>query len=264
MLPMPDLLAFHAHPDDESISMGGTLAEFAAGGSRVVVVTATDGVEGEVHNYDEVEQIKARLDEVRAEELRAALDILGVENHEFLGYRDSGMMGEPSNLHPDCFWRADFVDAIGRLIALIRRYRPDTMTIYDPFGGYGHPDHIQVHRIGLAAFYMAEDTVRFPLAHGEELWQPARLWMSVWPRSRFVRWAQLSGSAVPGKADRVAGYRDEEVTVWVDVRHRIDQKVEAIRAHRSQIPPGWALLNVPEEYRGELLGSEAFVELFQC
>ena len=100
---MPGLLAFHAHPDDEVTSTGGTLAKYVDAGEQVVVITATDGAEGEVHNYKNAEEIKARLPEVRAAEIRNALDILGVETHEFLGYRDSGMMGEPSNQHPDCF-----------------------------------------------------------------------------------------------------------------------------------------------------------------
>ena len=117
---MPGLLAFHAHPDDEVTSTGGTLAKYAAAGEQVVVVTATDGAEGEVHNYPNPDEIKDRLAEVRAGEIVAALDILGVEHHEFLGYRDSGMMGEPTNQHPDCFWAADFDEAVGRMVKLIR------------------------------------------------------------------------------------------------------------------------------------------------
>src|SRR3970040_205510 len=104
---MPGLLAFHAHADDETIAMGGTMAKYASAGIPVVVVTATDGALGEVHNFDDPEPIKERLGEVRAEEIRAALDILGVKDHEFLGYRDSGMMGWETNHHPNCFWRAD-------------------------------------------------------------------------------------------------------------------------------------------------------------
>ena len=190
---MPGLLSFHGHPDDETIVTEGTLARFAANGEHVVMVTATDGVLGEIHNHDEPEAIRLRLAEVRAEELAAALDILGVRQHEFLVYRDSGMMGWEDNFHPDCFWQADFMEATGRLVHLIRKHQPETVTIYDPFGGYGHPEHIQVHRIGLAAFHASSDVARFPLMGDDEPWQPDRLWMSVWPRGRMAIWATSTG-----------------------------------------------------------------------
>ena len=180
---MPGLLAFHAHPDDEATSTGGVLARYSEAGEHVVVVTATDGVEGEIHNYDNPDEIRPRLAEVRSQEMAESVSILGISQHHFLGYRDSGMMGSDPNEHPDCFWQADFTEATARLIRLIRRHRPEVMTIYDPFGGYGHPDHIQVHRIGMAAYFGAEDTRRFPLAEGEEAWRPDKLYMSTWPRS---------------------------------------------------------------------------------
>jgi len=170
---MSGLLAFHAHPDDEVIGTGGTLHRYATAGLDVAVVTATDGAEGEIHNYDDPDAIRPRLAEVRASEMAAAMKILGVGHHEFLGYRDSGMMGTEANNHPDSFWQADFMEATGRLLSVMRRLRPDVMVIYDPFGGYGHPDHINVHRVGLAAYAGALDLARFPLADGEEPWQPA-------------------------------------------------------------------------------------------
>ena len=156
---MSGLLAFHAHPDDEVSSTGSTLARYADQGEQVVVVTATDGVEGEIHNYDDIDAIRPRLAEVRAEEIAAALEVLGVKLHEFLGYRDSGMMGTEANGHPESFWQADLFAATARLVRLIRRHQPEVMVIYDPFGGYGHPDHIQVHRVGLAAFVECRPTL---------------------------------------------------------------------------------------------------------
>lgn len=264
---MPGLLSFHAHPDDETIATGGTLARFAANGEPVVVVTATDGVLGEIHNHEDPEAVRPRLAQVRAEEVAAALDILGVGQHEFLGYRDSGMMGWEDNLHPDCFWQADFMEATGRLVRLIRKHRPEIVTIYDPFGGYGHPDHIQVHRIGLAAFHDSSDVIRFPLRGDEEPWQTDRLWMSVWPRSRMALWADLG--AASGDMDeeesarlRNSGFPDERVSFWMEVEDLVDLKLAAIKAHRTQIPPGWSLMNVPDAYKPELLGREAFVELY--
>jgi N-acetyl-1-D-myo-inositol-2-amino-2-deoxy-alpha-D-glucopyranoside deacetylase len=264
---MPGLMAFHAHPDDEVISTGGVLSQYAARGEQVVVVTATDGAEGEIHNYDDPDSIRPRLAEVRAEEVRAALDILGVEHHEFLGYRDSGMMGTDANGHPDCFWQADFMEATKRLVALIRRFQPEVLVIYDPYGGYGHPDHINVHRIGLAAYYAAGDLGRFPLEDGEELWEPRKLYWTTWPRSRFVQFTEMRlerGEATEEDLERArtSGTKDEDITTWIDVRDRSELKEKALRAHRSQIPEDWFLLSIPDEVRPEVLGRESFVRVF--
>ncbi|MFO7292244.1 MAG: PIG-L family deacetylase [Actinomycetes bacterium] len=259
---MPGLLSFHAHPDDEVIQAGGVLAATAAAGRPTMVVTATDGAEGEVHNYDDPEAIKPRLAEVRAEEMAAAMSILGVEQHVFLGYRDSGMMGADSNFHPDCFWQADFDDAVGRLVSIIRRFRPEVMTIYDPYGGYGHPDHIQVHRVGLAAFWAAADLARYPLQEGEEPWLVPKLYWSAWPRSRRRRFAEMqleAGEITEEQFEQAAnsGVPDELLTL-VDTREWIDTKLKALRAHRSQIPEDWFMLRVDEDMRDEVVGLEAF------
>jgi N-acetyl-1-D-myo-inositol-2-amino-2-deoxy-alpha-D-glucopyranoside deacetylase len=264
---MPGLLAFHAHPDDETIAMGGTMAKYASAGIPVVVVTATDGALGEVHNYDDPGPIKERLAEVRAEEIRAALDILGVKDQEFLGYRDSGMMGWETNHHPNCFWQADHQEAARRLVSLIRKYRPEVMTIYDPHGGYGHPDHINVHRIGIDAFYASDDEMRFPLSKGEEGWRPAKLYMTARPRTRMAAWAEMrlsEGSIDAETAERMrqSGVPDDLVTCLVDVREYVETKLNALRAHRTQIPLDWPMLTVPEDRKDEVLGREAFVRVF--
>jgi N-acetyl-1-D-myo-inositol-2-amino-2-deoxy-alpha-D-glucopyranoside deacetylase len=247
--------------------MGGTMAKYAAAGIPVVVVTATDGALGEVHNYDDPEPIKERLGEVRAEEIRAALDILGVKDHEFLGYRDSGMIGWETNHHPNCFWKADPQEAARRLVALIRKYRPEVMTIYDPYGGYGHPDHINVHRIGIDAYYASDDEMRFPPSEGEEAWRPAKLYMNARPRKRMAAWAEMrlsEGSIDAETAERMrqSGVPDELVTCLVDVRDYVETKLDALRAHRTQIPPDWPMLTVPEHRKDEVLGTEAFVRVF--
>lgn len=264
---MPGILAFHAHADDETISMGGTMAKYAAAGVPIVVVTATDGALGEVHNYDDPEPIRERLAEVRADEIRAALDVLGVEAHEFLGYRDSGMMGWETNYHPNSFWQADPQEAAARLVRLIRRYQPELMTIYDPFGGYGHPDHVNVHRVGIDAFYFSDDLRRFPLEEGEEPWRVPKLYMNVWPRRRMVARADMmlaAGSIDEETAARMrhSGLPDELVTVSVDIRDYIDTKLEALRAHRTQIPPDWSMLAVPDDQKPDVLGYETFIRVF--
>jgi N-acetyl-1-D-myo-inositol-2-amino-2-deoxy-alpha-D-glucopyranoside deacetylase len=264
---MPGLMAFHAHPDDEVIQTGGCLSLYAERGEEVVVVTATDGAEGEIHNYDDVESIRPRLAEVRAEEVRAALDALGVEHHEFLGYRDSGMMGTEPNRHPDSFWQADFMEATHRLIRLIRRYRPEVVVIYDPFGGYGHPDHINVHRIGMAAFAGSVDLNRFPLEAGEKPWDPVKLYWTAWSRSRvrIMAGARLAAGLITQEEhDRAldGGTPDEHIQAFVDVSDRIDSKERALRAHRSQIPDDWFMLTVPAELRPQAMGTETFVRVF--
>jgi len=247
--------------------MGGTMAKYASAGIPVVVVTATDGALGEVHNYDDPGPIKERLAEVRAEEIRAALDILGVKDQEFLGYRDSGMMGWETNHHPNCFWQADHQEAARRLVSLIRKYRPEVMTIYDPHGGYGHPDHINVHRIGIDAFYASDDEMRFPLSKGEEGWRPAKLYMTARPRTRMAAWAEMrlsEGSIDAETAERMrqSGVPDDLVTCLVDVREYVETKLNALRAHRTQIPLDWPMLTVPEDRKDEVLGREAFVRVF--
>lgn len=260
---MPGLLAFHAHPDDEVTSTGGTLARYAAAGEQVVVVTATDGREGEVHNYENPEEIKARLDEVRAEEIADALEILGVEHHEWLGYRDSGMMGDPANDHPECFWQADFNEAVARLVRYVRKYQPEVMVIYDAFGGYGHPDHINVHRVGLAAYHHALDLSRFPLEDGEEPWQPQKLYWTVWPRSRVRAMAEQWYKA--GEIDeeqyerqKQGGHPDEDVSAWISIEEHWRRKEDAWKAHRTQIPEDWFIFKIPAEQRPKVFGAEAY------
>lgn len=264
---MPGLLAFHAHPDDEVTSTGGVLAKYAESGEQVVVVTATDGAEGEIHNYDNPDELQPRLVGMRAEEIAAALTILGVPDHHFLGFRDSGMMGTEPNQHPDSFWQADFMEATARLVRLLRMYTPEVLTIYDPFGGYGHPDHIQVHRVGMAAFFGADDTGRFPLEGNEKPWQVDKLYMSTWSRTRAAVMTATrleAGLITEEEAASAAGWGtpDEDITTVVDIIPWLDLKVQALRAHRTQIPEDWFMLQVPEKDFPAAFGTEAFQRLF--
>ena len=150
---MATLVSFHAHPDDEAIPTGGTLAKAAKDGHRVVLVFGTRGEHGEVvEGYlDAGEQLWER----RVKETHAAAEILGVSRVEFLGYVDSGMMGTPENEAPGSFWQADVEEAAQRLAAILREEDAAVLTAYDENGVYGHPDHIQVHRVGLRAAELA-------------------------------------------------------------------------------------------------------------
>lgn len=263
---MPGLLAFHAHPDDESLSMGGTLARYADAGEQVVVVTATNGEVGEIHNREDPEAIRDRLGDVRGDELAEAARILGFAS-ERLGYRDSGMMGTDDNHRPECFWQADFMEAVGRLVAVIRRHRPEVVTCYDPYGGYGHPDHIQVHRVGTAAFFGAADIGRFPPGSGEEPWQPSKLYWATWPRERSRRARQAMAamgriSAEEAAAEPGHGARDEDITTRLDVRPWFDRKWAAVLAHDTQIAADSWFRTLPEDVRRDGFGIETYTLVF--
>src|SRR5438445_5878247 len=163
------MLLVHAHPDDETIGTGATMAKYVADGAHVTLVTCTLGEEGEIL-VPELAHLAADkedgLGEHRTGELAAAMKALGVTDHRFLGgpgrWRDSGMMGLPTNDDPGCFWQADLDVAVGELVRVVREVRPQVVITYDENGGYGHPDHIQAHRVAVAAFDAAADPGRYP------------------------------------------------------------------------------------------------------
>ncbi len=202
----PTLMAVHAHPDDECFGTGGVLAKYAAEGARTVLVTATGGEEGEIHDPDLTEEeARPRLKEIRERELRRAADILDVGALELLGYRDSGMMGTPANAHPDNFHNADLDEATGRLVALIRKHCPQVLVTYNEDGGYGHPDHLQCHRVTALAFESAGDPARYPDAG--PAWQPAKLYATAWSRER---WRELRAELERRGIEWPFGNRDDD------------------------------------------------------
>ncbi|HET7529521.1 MAG TPA: N-acetyl-1-D-myo-inositol-2-amino-2-deoxy-alpha-D-glucopyranoside deacetylase [Mycobacteriales bacterium] len=252
------LLLVHAHPDDETIATGATMAKYAAEGAHVTLVTCTLGEEGEilvpglVHLAADKED---RLGEHRIGELDEAMRALGIDDHRFLGgagrWRDSGMMGLPTNDRADCFWQADLDEAVGDLVAVMREVRPQVVVTYNEFGGYGHPDHIQAHRVAVAAFDAAGAPGRYP-DRGEP-WNPAKLYYAALPIS-FLRlgWQALKdlgedapfGVTAPEELN--FGDPDETITTRVDARDHLDAKVAAMRAHATQIQvdgPFFALSN---------------------
>ena len=180
------LLLVHAHPDDEAIATGATMAKYAAEGALVTLVTCTLGEEGEIL-VPELEHLAADQDDAlgqhRIDELAAAMEALGVRDHRFLGgpgrWRDSGMMGTPSNDRPDVFWQADLDEATRALVAVVREVRPQVVVTYDENGAYGHPDHIQAHDVAVAAFQRAADPAFAP--ETGEPWQPSKLYYTAVP-----------------------------------------------------------------------------------
>jgi mycothiol conjugate amidase Mca len=263
------LMAVHAHPDDECMSTGGVLARYAREGLRTVLVTATRGEEGEVLDPElNPEEVKPKLGDVRVAELACACQHLGVEEWHVLGYRDSGMVGWEANDHPDCLAQADLQEATGRLVRLIRSLRPHVLTCYDEQGGYGHPDHIQVHRLTVAAFHAAGDAAQYPEL-GLAPWQPQKLYYTAYPRSYILRRYEIMramGAEVPSDRpdfdpNQVWGTPDDIITTRVDIRDFIMHKMSALRCHRTQIAPDWWFLRMSHEILREMFSQECFIRV---
>ena len=242
---MATLVCFHAHPDDEAISTGGTMAQAVADGHRVVLVVATRGELGEV--ADGFLREGETLAERRVAETEAAAAVLGVHRVAFLGYRDSGMADEGSNRAPGCFWQADVEEAAGRLAVILSEERADVLTVYDERGVYGHPDHIQVHRAGVRAAALA----------GVE-----RVYEATVNRDAARR--DLAG-AEPGVGPEIdvdameLGVAEDVLTTAVDVRAWIDVKRSAMRAHASQISEQSWFLAIPDDRFLAAFGTEWYI-----
>ena len=246
---MATLVTFHAHPDDESIAMGGVMAKASDEGHRVVLVVATRGEHGEVEDgfLGEGEPLWRR----REQETRASAAILGVARVEFLGYVDSGMIGTPENDLPESFWQADVEEAAARLAAILTEEGADVVTIYDEHGQYGHPDHIQVHRVGLRA---------------AELAGTPRVYMNTLNRDHLKRsFAALeeSGAEVPEDLDSdfldILGEPEERITTTVDIRPWLARKRASMAAHASQISEtSFFLAMAPEQFE-QGFGYEWFI-----
>ena len=241
------LLLVHAHPDDETIATGATMAMYAASGAGVTLVTCTLGEEGEILVPELAHLASDRdggLGEHRIGELNAAMTALGVTDHRWLGgpgrWRDSGMMGTPTNDNDGCFWRADLDEAIGELVKVIREVRPHVVIGYDDNGGYGHPDQIQAHRGTVGACESAWDPARYPDAG--EPWIPRKLYETAIPRSllemAYEALKEMGEEAPFGVAspdELTFGVPDELITTAIDARAYLPAKVEAMRAYPTQI-----------------------------
>jgi N-acetyl-1-D-myo-inositol-2-amino-2-deoxy-alpha-D-glucopyranoside deacetylase len=259
------LLCVHPHPDDESIACGGVLARAAAQGAVTTVVTCTGGEAGE--NLAGIDLGGVDLATHRRGELADALAELGVVDHVWLGYRDSGMAGTPDNDHPDAFVAADVEEAARRLAAVLRRLRPHVVVSDDAQGTYGHPDHVHAHRVTVRATELAEDA-------GVELdglpaWSVAKRYVHALAVERLLRLhtaLRAAGLASPFGEERELdpedlpfGVPEEQITTRVDVRAHLAAKRAALRAHRSQIGDDSFFLNLPDDLADEVFGVEEFV-----
>ncbi|MFE7525899.1 PIG-L family deacetylase [Kitasatospora sp. NPDC057542] len=255
------LMAVHAHPDDEATGTGGVLARYAAEGVRTVLVTCTDGRCGDGPGgtkpgdpgHDPV-----AVAAIRRQELEASCEVLKVSHLELLEYADSGMMGWPSNDEPGSFWHTPVADGAARLAELMRHYQPDVVVTYDENGFYGHPDHIQAHRITMAALELTDLT-------------PKVYWTTA-PRSAMQRFGEAMREfgadweePDPAEAAEMPelseiGLPDEEITTWVDTTAFGGRKFDALAAHASQ-GENIFFLKMGKERFTELMGVETFVRV---
>jgi LmbE family N-acetylglucosaminyl deacetylase len=246
---MATLVSFHAHPDDECIACGGVIRKAADEGHRVVLVVATRGEQGEVAEgfLADGEELWER----RVAETHASAEILGAQRVEFLGYTDSGMMGTPANAVPGSFWTTPVDEAAKKLAALLDEERAEVLTCYDDHGGYGHPDHIQVHRVGMRA---------------AELAGTRRVFQSTMNRDQILRGRELfaaqdSGGEIetPDIDEEQFGTPESQITAAVDVTRYLDYKRRAMRAHASQISEQSFFLAMPDEAFRFAFGTEWFI-----
>jgi N-acetyl-1-D-myo-inositol-2-amino-2-deoxy-alpha-D-glucopyranoside deacetylase len=244
------LLLVHAHPDDETINNGVTMAKYAASGAQVTLVTCTRGEEGEVL-VNELANLASdkddKLGEHREIELKDAMDELGIKDFRFLGapskkWRDSGMMGTPANDRDDVFWQADLDEASIELVKIILEIKPQVLITYDEFGGYGHPDHIKAHRVAMRAAELAAN----------QGWQVSKIYWNTMPRSVIqmgIEKMKEVGSDFFGaeSADDLPFAKpDELVSTVVNAPEYVPAKLAAMKAHATQISvdgPFFALSN---------------------
>ncbi len=240
------MLVSYAHPDDETFGLGGTIARYVDAGVEVHLICATNGDEGTVdpdflEGYDSIGAM-------RLAELRCAAEKLGIKQVYTFGYRDSGMMGSPNNHHPDALWQADQDVLVGRVVEVVRRVRPQVVITFDPYGGYGHPDHIAMHRATLRAFHEAGNAESYPeqIANGLQPHRPQKLYYPIFPRTsiRMGVWlARLRGQDPRrmGKNQDMDFLAVLESTLpthaRLDLRAYYDAWQDAAGCHASQMGP---------------------------
>jgi len=264
------LLLVHAHPDDETISTGGAMARYVQEGAHVTLVTCTLGEEGEVLEPYYALLAPSEADQLggyRIAELARACEALGVTDSRFLGgpgrYRDSGMMGLPSNDAARCFWRADVAEAAGLLADIVREVRPQVLVTYDPNGFYGHPDHIQAHRVATEGVRLAADPAHRP--ESGEPWQVAKVYWTAVPKSvlqrgieEFAGAAENPFAGVTDVDELPFGTPDADIAARLDGSRWAAAKTAAMRAHATQIAADSWLFSLAGNAGNEVMGVEYF------
>lgn len=252
------LLGVFAHPDDEG-TMSGALLQYSTLGVETGLVCATRGEEGEI--ADPALATPENLGQVREGEMRAAAEVLGVHNLWFLDYRDSGMAGTPENANPRAFAQVRSADAVGKLVGIIREFRPQVLVTFDETGGYGHPDHIAIYRHTTSAFHAAADAVQYPeLGPAHSV---AKLYYTSFPRSalqamgEWMQSQQYEGS-FSGLDPEKLGLPDELVNVWLNVEQWQTTKDRSWAMHRTQMDPNNLMAQLPPEVVRKWRGRECY------
>jgi mycothiol S-conjugate amidase len=235
------LLSVHAHPDDEASKGAATVATYHAQGAHSVLVCCTGGEEGEILNpaMDKPE-VRDNLAQVRMDELARSVEIIGYDELVLLGYRDSGMPDSEANANPACFARAPLDEAVGRLVEVIRRTRPQVIITYaDDQTGYPHPDHLRVHEISVIAFDAAGDPDAYPELG--EPWAPSKMYYSVWSRARMLamhqKFVELGLESPYDERWLERPSHDHRITTSVDITGHTNVRREALLAHATQVDP---------------------------
>ena len=252
------LLACYAHPDDEQ-GVSGMLRMCVEAGIRTALLCATRGEVGEI--ADPSLATPETLGQVREQELRKAAEIIGIPDVRFLDYRDSGMAGTPENQDPRAFINADENEAVGRIVAVMRDFKPTVVITFDETGGYGHPDHIAIHRWTFKAFHAAGDQAQYPEAG--PAFQPRRLYWASIPRSARVRMAAVMAEmGIDSVFNRIPadkfGLPDELITNRVNVDPYVSLKAKALGAHKTQLNPNGPFAKMPPEVWNMWRATETF------
>ena len=252
------LLGIYAHPDDEG-TMGGALLYYSTQGAETGLVYATRGEVGEI--ADPALATPENLGQVREGEMRAAAEVLGVHNLWFLDYRDSGMAGTPENEAPGAFVRVSAAEVVGKLVAIIRQFRPQVIVTFDESGAYGHPDHIAIYRHTTSAFHAAADAVQYPeLGPAHSV---SKLYYSAFPRSAvraiadWMRSQNYEGS-FSGMDPEKMGIPDELISVWLDVGPWQETKDRSWSMHRTQMGSASFMAELPEEIKSKWRSYECY------
>lgn len=254
------LLAVFAHPDDETFGTGGTLARYASNDTHVTLVCATRGEAGEIADPSLAKP--ETLGQVREAELECAAHKMGVQQVLLLNYRDSGMDGTPENEHPRALMNAPADKVVRQIVTVIRLLQPEVVVTFEPYGVYGHPDHIAIHHHTVTAFHAAADPTRFPDAGPP--WQAERLFYSVLPSStlRSMRDWLVSQGEDPGDLDRFeepgATWPEDQIHVRLDVSPAVDIKWSALTCHETQFGPDNLFRRMPQDLSKRILSQEHF------
>ncbi len=254
------ILGVFPHPDDEG-TLGGALLKYGQSGIETGLICITRGEVGEIS--DPALATPETLGEVREGEMRAAAQALGVKHLWFLGYRDSGMVGTPENQDPRSLFQANPAEVVGKIVEVIRQFRPQVLVTFDETGGYGHPDHITAYKHTTSAFYAAADAVQYPELGPAHL--VSKLYYSSFPRSamrKMGEWMREQNNQVEEWVTKLdpekLGLSDEQIDVRLDVEALLEAKGRSWAMHRTQMNPNNAMAKIPEEIQRQWRRYEYF------